>query len=61
MLRLAVGDEGPGEEVKVKLGSNVRSIGCEEGLVTLEDGVNIKSDLVIVADGAHVSKRACSG
>jgi 2-polyprenyl-6-methoxyphenol hydroxylase-like FAD-dependent oxidoreductase len=55
MLELATGEDCPGEAVEVALGSKVIELNCEKGLVVFENGMEIMSDLVVIADGAHVS------
>ena len=38
---------------KIELASEVTSIDCQTGSLTLADGQTIKKDLIVVADGAH--------
>jgi salicylate hydroxylase len=40
-------------DVKVELASEVTSIDCQAGTLTLADGQVIEKDLIVVADGAH--------
>jgi salicylate hydroxylase len=40
-------------DVEVELASEVISIDCELGILTLAGGQTIKKDLIVVADGAH--------
>ncbi|KAI1332732.1 putative salicylate hydroxylase [Xylariaceae sp. FL0255] len=45
---------GPGfKGATLHLASEVKSLDCEEGLITLTDGRRFKKDLVIAADGVH--------
>jgi salicylate hydroxylase len=55
LLDLAVEqDEIKGPPAIIRLGCNVRLVDFLEGRMTLADGENIKKDLIIIADGAHV-------
>ncbi len=40
----------------ISLSSEVTDIDCDGGILTLVSGTKIKKDLIVVADGAHVSK-----
>ncbi|KAI1433953.1 FAD/NAD(P)-binding domain-containing protein [Xylaria sp. CBS 124048] len=59
LRNLATEDKGDdpnvGVPVEIHLGCAVRSVDCENGIVTLVDGNEIQRDLVIIADGAHSS------
>ncbi|KAI0539853.1 FAD/NAD(P)-binding domain-containing protein [Xylaria digitata] len=44
---------GKGTPVTICLGCEVRSIDCEDGVLTMADGTQVRKDLVIIADGAH--------
>jgi salicylate hydroxylase len=55
LLELATGKNGEGNPAKVKLESAAVDIDCMEGLVKFEDGTEVKKDLIIIADGVHVS------
>lgn len=41
--------------VTLELGQRVTSIDCEQGILTLDTGTKINKDLLVIADGAHVS------
>jgi salicylate hydroxylase len=41
----------------LKLGCDVHSIDCERGMIKLKNGEEIQKDLLVIADGAHVSAR----
>ncbi|KAI1338942.1 FAD/NAD(P)-binding domain-containing protein [Xylariaceae sp. FL0016] len=51
----AVSGDGklPGSPVEVRTASPVKSVDCDQGLVTLESGEELQGDLVIGADGIH--------
>jgi 2-polyprenyl-6-methoxyphenol hydroxylase-like FAD-dependent oxidoreductase len=53
---LAVDPNGPGKPAVIKLGSQVVDVDCEEGIITIKDGSKHQFDLVIIADGQHVSR-----
>lgn len=42
-----------GEGVKVVLGATVVRVNCEEGTITMRDGVSIRNDLIVVSSGVH--------
>ncbi|KAI3337002.1 FAD/NAD(P)-binding domain-containing protein [Xylariaceae sp. AK1471] len=42
-----------GMPVAIRLGCEVQSVDCENGVLTLVDGTKVQKDLVIIADGAH--------
>jgi 2-polyprenyl-6-methoxyphenol hydroxylase-like FAD-dependent oxidoreductase len=49
---------GPGTEfqpAKLHLSSEVIGVDCESGTLTLADGSMHQKDLIIAADGVHVS------
>lgn len=46
---------GMGPPVDIRLGCEAARVDCEEGIVRLADGQTVAKDLVIIADGAHVS------
>ena len=48
-------DHTKGMPVKIRLGSKVVDVVPDERKLYLEDGTSIENDLVIVADGSHVS------
>ena len=41
--------------VVLRLSSEISEIDCESGVLTAKDGTRIAKDLIIVADGVHVS------
>jgi salicylate hydroxylase len=45
----------PGKAATIQLESEVVRIDCEEGVFTLVNGEKVQKDLVVIADGAHVS------
>ncbi|KAI0405354.1 FAD/NAD(P)-binding domain-containing protein [Xylaria palmicola] len=47
------GNNTKGIPVSICLGCEVRSVDCENGILTLADGSKVQKDLVIIADGAH--------
>lgn len=48
-------EPGYGPPARIRLGCEVRKVGCEEGALTMSDGQVVNKDLVVIADGAHVS------
>jgi salicylate hydroxylase len=46
---------GSGPPVRIRLGCEVQEVDCEEGVLKLGDGRLVKNDLLVIADGAHVS------
>ncbi len=47
---------GKGTPVAIRLGCEVRGVDCDNGVLVLADGTRVQKDLVIIADGAHVSQ-----
>ena len=39
----------------IRLGNQVMDVDCESGVISLKDGSKVQKDLVVVADGQHVS------
>ncbi len=39
----------------IRLGAQVMDVECETGVIFLKDGSKVQKDLVVVADGQHVS------
>lgn len=54
-LREVATGEGEGKAVVIRLGKEAVGVDCERGEVSLGDGEVVRGDLVVVADGAHVS------
>jgi salicylate hydroxylase len=52
----ALDPEGLGKPAVIKLGCQVVDVDCEEGVITIKDGSKHQFDLVIIADGQHVSR-----
>lgn len=48
-------DAAAGPPVQIRLGHAVERVDCEEGVLMLAGGHKVAKDLVIIADGAHVS------
>ena len=55
LLRLATDKEDPGPPATVKLGRAATGVEFEDGRVRFEDGSDAQFDLVIIANGVHVS------
>ena len=55
LVELATGEAGTGYPATVKLGCNATNVDFEEGVVDFEDGTGVKNDLVVIANGVHVS------
>jgi salicylate hydroxylase len=58
LMELATGQKGDGSPAMVKLGCAAVDLDCDEGLVRFEDGTVVKNDLVVIADGVHVSLKS---
>jgi salicylate hydroxylase len=41
--------------VNIRLGSEVRHVDCDTGILTLANGQSLHKDLVVAADGVHVN------
>jgi salicylate hydroxylase len=52
---VALREQGAGVPAIVRLGCRVEGVDFETGRIVLANGESVKKDLVIVADGAHVS------
>ena len=52
----ALDPEGLGKPAVIRLGCLVVDVDCEEGVITIKDGSKHQFDLVIIADGQHVSR-----
>ncbi|KNG47470.1 FAD/NAD(P)-binding domain-containing protein [Stemphylium lycopersici] len=57
LRRLATCEEGKGKPAVLKLKSRVLDVDPKEGVVTLESGERIQSDVVVGADGVHSKTR----
>lgn len=55
LKEMATSEEGEGKKVELVLQSRVVDVNVEESSITLQDGKVVKGDLVIGADGVHVS------
>lgn len=53
LLDIAVKTQPGQVPIDVRLGQEAIALDCEEGRLTLKDGEEVVSDLVIVADGVH--------
>jgi hypothetical protein len=58
---LAVDSSTMGVPATITLDSEVIEIDCENGELTLATGKKVQKDLLVVADGAHVSNPALCG
>lgn len=54
---LAISGDQPGPTPRIQLGSEVVELDCDAGILKLNDGVEIKKDLIVVADGVKVDLR----
>lgn len=54
LLNAAVSPNGPGQPVEILLGSRVEAA-TETAQITLTDGRTVQGDVVVGADGFHVS------
>jgi salicylate hydroxylase len=55
LRRLAVQQDGLTDPVKINLGAEVVESDVDTGMLTLSDGTIICKDLIVAADGVHVS------
>ena len=55
LKRLALGEGGQGRPAKLVTSARIVDVEPETGTVTQQDGTRHHADLVIVADGTHVS------
>jgi len=51
----ATGQEGEGKPVTLRLASKVVEVDAQNASVTLEDGEKVQGDVLLGADGVHVS------
>ncbi|KAH7406223.1 hypothetical protein DE146DRAFT_436637 [Phaeosphaeria sp. MPI-PUGE-AT-0046c] len=58
LKRMATCEEGKGKPAVLKTRSRVVDVDTTQGIVTLEDGEKIQSDIVVGADGVHSRTRA---
>ena len=57
LATMSRGDIGAGPPVQIRLGCEVQGVDCEQGILRMRDGQSIIKDLIVIADGAHVSAR----
>lgn len=55
LLELATGKVGTGYPATVKLGCLATDVDSEEGIIRFEKGAEVRNDLVVIANGIHVS------
>lgn len=56
LRRLALDSQSSdGKPAIINLAAEVTALDCEKGTLTLKDGRDIQKDLIIIADGIHVS------
>jgi salicylate hydroxylase len=55
LFNAAASPNGPGQPVETFLGARVESASPESAQITLSDGRIVRGDVVIGADGFHVS------
>ena len=55
LKNMAIGDEGEGAPVKIRNGVKVKSVDCGAGRIEIESGEVFEKDLIVIADGVHVS------
>jgi 2-polyprenyl-6-methoxyphenol hydroxylase-like FAD-dependent oxidoreductase len=58
LKRMATSEEGKGKPAVLRTRCRVVDVDAHEGVVTLEDGEKIQSDIVVGADGVHSRTRA---
>jgi 2-polyprenyl-6-methoxyphenol hydroxylase-like FAD-dependent oxidoreductase len=58
LKRLATCEEGKGKPAVLRTRCRVVDVDAKEGIVTLEDGEKLQSDVVVGADGVHSRTRA---
>ena len=54
LLEAASGEDGEGRPAEIVLGRAVVGVDADQGIIKFEDGEEVQSDLVVIADGAHV-------
>ena len=59
LKNMAIGDEGEGPPVKIRNGVKVKSVDCGVGKIETESGDMFEKDVIVIADGVHVS--CCHG
>ena len=59
LKRLATCEQGAGTPAVLRLRSKVRKVDPKAGVVVLESGEEIQSDVVVGADGVHSKTRPC--
>jgi salicylate hydroxylase len=61
LIKLATDpDLSKGRPMKIRLATEVMGVDCSKGELTLANGEKTQKDLIVVADGAHVSRRTAS-
>ena len=55
LKRLALDTEGNAPPARFRLSAEVVDVNCEAGTLKLADGSNHQKDLIVAADGVHVS------
>lgn len=55
LKNLALSEDGPGLPAQLRLGCKITGLDSRSGTITLDSGESFSGDLIIGADGAHVS------
>ena len=55
LRNLAVDSSASGKPARIELDSEVVEIDIEQGTLTLVNGKKVRKDVIVLADGAHVS------
>ncbi|KAH5100227.1 hypothetical protein HBI29_019800 [Parastagonospora nodorum] len=58
LKRMATSEEGKGTPATLRLRSRVVDVDAQQGIVTLDSGEKIQSDVIVGADGVHSRTRA---
>jgi 2-polyprenyl-6-methoxyphenol hydroxylase-like FAD-dependent oxidoreductase len=58
LKRMATSEEGKGTPATLRLRSRVVGVDAQQGIVTLDSGEKIQSDVIVGADGVHSRTRA---
>ncbi|SMY25025.1 unnamed protein product [Zymoseptoria tritici ST99CH_1A5] len=59
LKQAAMAEERDGPAVEIRVSSRVVSCDCEAGIAVLENGEELKADLIVAADGIHSVLRRC--